>query len=87
MTFVNDDDPIPKRDCQGTKIRLEKIEPFTMKKRKMYNIGPSDKISETLCNSQKGNYPREFKEYFEQNFKNQFFKTSRDLNKEMKQMF
>jgi len=86
VSFVNDDEPMP--DPNGRlKIRLEKVEPFTINKRKKFRIGDKEKrISQTLSNNRQ-KYPPEFKEYFAQNFKKQFFKTSRVVNNQLKNSF
>jgi len=41
VSFVNDDSPLPDVNCPGMQIRLAKVEPFTVNKRKRYRI--SDK--------------------------------------------
>ena len=54
ISFVNDDESLPDRECLGMKIRLDKVEPFTINKRRKYRI--SDKvcdISQTLSNNNK----------------------------------
>ena len=87
VSFVNDDEPMPDQSCPGMKIRLEKVEPFTINKRKKYRISDKvNKISQTLS-TQKQIYPPEFKEYFEQNFQKQFYKTSRAVNDQLKNSF
>ena len=58
-----------------------------MSKRKKYRI--SDKVKEvshTVANN-KLKYPPEFKEYFEQNFKKQFYKTKRAISDQLKASF
>ena len=49
VSFVNDDEQLPDVDCPRMKIRLEKVEPFTVNKRKKYRISDKeDAISQTL---------------------------------------
>ena len=70
------------------KIRLDKVEPFTINKRRKYRISDKqNEISQTLSNNNKQKYPPEFKEYFEQNFKKQFYRTSRAVNDQLKNSF
>ena len=76
VTFVGDDQAMPDPECDRFMIHLEKVEPFTINKRKKYRISDKTQISQTLS-TQKQKYPPEFKEYFEQNFQNQFFTTRR----------
>lgn len=87
VCFVNDDEPMADVNVSRTMIRLEKVKPFTVSKRKKFRISEKErKISETLTNnSQK--YPPEFKEYFEQNFRKQFYKTNRAVNEQLKTSF
>lgn len=87
VSFVNDDEPLPDVNCPRFKVRLEKVEPFTVNRRKRYRISEKQtNISQTLSNN-KEKYPPEFKEYFEQNFKKQFYKTSRAINVDLKASF
>ena len=68
LSFVNDDEAMPDPESSRMKVRLEKVEPFTINKRKKYRISDKEKkISQTLSTN-KQKYPPEFKEYFEQNF-------------------
>lgn len=65
VSFINDDEPMPDQDSNRMKIRLEKVEPFTVNKRKKYRISDKETaISQTLSTN-KQKYPPEFKEYFE----------------------
>lgn len=49
VSFVNDDDPLPDPNHHRMMIRLEKVESFTVNKRKKYKISDKeDKISQTL---------------------------------------
>lgn len=65
MSFVNDDEPLPDINSARMKIRLEKVEPFTVNRRKKYRISDKEtQISQTLS-TMKQKYPPEFKEYFE----------------------
>ena len=42
VSFVNDDEPMP--DPNGSlKIRIEKVEPFTLNKRKRFRIADKEK--------------------------------------------
>jgi hypothetical protein len=51
VSFVNDDEPMPNPDGP-MKIRLEKVEPFTLSKRKRFRIADKEKkISPTLTNN------------------------------------
>ena len=77
IDFVNDEDSLPSENCPKMKCMLQKVEPFTVRKRKRFRISDKvDDISPTVANK-KQRYPPEFKEYFEQNFKKQFFLTRR----------
>ena len=49
MSFVNDDEPLPDINSARMKIRLEKVEPFTVNRRKKYRISDKEtQISQTL---------------------------------------
>ena len=46
--FVNDDQPLPDTNCSGMQVRLEKVEPFTLNKRKRFRITDKEtRISKT----------------------------------------
>lgn len=87
VCFVKDSEAMPDANISRMMIRLEKVKPFTISKRKKFRISDKEKkISETLTNnSQK--YPPEFKEYFEQNFRKQFYRTNRVVNDQLKSSF
>lgn len=68
-------------------MRIERVSPFTQKKRRKFRVQDCQEISPTLDERGKQYFPREFKEYFEQNFKNQFFKTERKESQELKESF
>lgn len=82
VKFVDDDEAMPDKNVGGIRIRIEKVKTFTLSKRKQYRISDKVKdISPTVCNSNnKQGYPPQFKGYFEQNFKKQFFGTARGIN-------
>ena len=87
IAFVNDEDSMPSENCHKMKIMLQKVEPFTVHKRKKFRISDKvEEISPTLAIKNQ-RYPPEFKEYFEQNFKKQFFLTRRVVSDTLKNSF
>ena len=96
LKFIEDDQPDPDSECTGMQVRLERVHPFTQKKRRRFRMPDNpqnddpdnpDEISSTLDEQGKQYFPQEFKEYFEQNFKNQFFKTTRKRSTELEEAF
>lgn len=87
INFVNDEDSLPSENCLKMKCMIQKVQPFTVQKRKRFRISDKvDDISPTIANK-KQRYPPEFKEYFEQNFKKQFFLTRRVVSDQLKNSF
>ena len=91
IKYIPDDEPNPPANTPGRKARILKIKPFTNSKRKRYHIDDKfcqhyGEISDTQ-NEQVQNIAPEFKEYYRQNYKNQFYFKQREVNMELKNHF